>query len=303
MADSSLRQQKVMPAQEIVKVLDYLRPQLDALKARYEGDDAQLILLRDEVKALLRAHGLMFKEHINSKWMGTHSVNRFGDGVVPSDVLALIGDIYGQGFSLQALMDPTCIEMPPANTKQHAAFWQFNVDMTVNSSGMLAAYTDEIKFLSVTCGHTSQGFRCFQNSIPWTDPDDTRFTEDGLLSCRVLQKTQPVYADAVENGIKWDVVRHQVADAHPWICQLFQEAGNATQQITHGENRVQMLLKIAYTSRHSTSPYGVPERPSNWKPSTVLGAPPEDTTRNTCPVTKPKNEIDANIDAKKQRGH
>ena len=252
MADSTSNK-KPMPAQQIVNVLEFLKPQLMVLKERYEGEDAQLIRLRDEVKKLLKEHGLMFREHINSKWMGTHDVNRYGDGVVPADVLALIGDIFQQGFSLTALMDPTCVEMPPANSEGYRKYWDFNIDMTANSSGMLALYTDEIRYLSVTCGHTSQGFRCFQANLPWTDAGDCRFAEEGLLSSRVLRKSQPAYADAVEKGIDWDVLRHQVAAAHPWLCQLFQEAGNATQQITHGENRTQMLLKTACASRNPTS--------------------------------------------------
>ena len=118
----------------------------------------------------------------------------------------------------------------------------------------MALYQDEIKYVSVTCGHASQGFRCFQAGVPWTEPDDCRFAEDGHLSSRVLRKSQPAYADAVEKGIEWDVLRHAVAAAHPWICKLFQEAGNASQQITHGENRTQIVLKIARASRKPTSP-------------------------------------------------
>ena len=106
---------------------------------------------------------------------------------------------------------------------------------------MLPTYDEEIKFLTVTCGHTTQGFRCFRAAVPF---DDARFCEDSKLSLSKLRQKQPKYADATESGIQYDVLKYQVEDAHPWIPKLFQEAGNTGQQISHGESRLEIMLKI-----------------------------------------------------------
>ena len=192
--------------QAVDKALQALKPTLLEMKARYEQPDAPLVELRDTLKNLLKENGLMKRIAIHCSVMGTHPENRYGDGVVPSDVLALIGKIFGHGFSLLSLQDPTCIEMPPQGHKNYSRFLQFNIDLTAGSAGMLPEYRDEIKYLTVTCGHTTQGFRCFLGAVPW---DDCRFCEDGRLSLAKLKAKQPAYAKAVEEGIMYDVLKYQ----------------------------------------------------------------------------------------------
>ena len=82
-------------------------PTLEAIEQRYLAPDAPVQLLKDEVKKTLRASRLMTREKKNSWRMGVHPDNRYGDGVVPSDVIGLISDIFGQGASKSALQDPT----------------------------------------------------------------------------------------------------------------------------------------------------------------------------------------------------
>lgn len=250
MADSKMM---TLNQQEIENKLLQLKPALLELKAQYEQPEAPLVELRDRLKKLLKDNGLMKRMVIHCSVMGTHPENRYGDGVVPADVIALIGKIFGQGFSLLALLDPTCIEMPPPGHANHSRFLQFNIDLTSGSAGMLPSYTEEIKFLTVTCGHTTQGFRCFIGASPCDDP---RFTVDGRLSLSKLKEKQPSYAEAVEEGIKYDCMKYQVDDAHPWISKLFQEAGNAGQQIAQGESRLEILLKIAGAALRLKTLYG-----------------------------------------------
>lgn len=246
-----------MSSTAIVDAIERVRSRMQELHLLYEQPDAAVVALRDEVKGLLKKEGLMERSFINSKWMGTHPDNRYGDGVVPADVIALIGDIFGQGFSLLALQDPTCSEMPPPGHARYARLQHFNVHLAEGSGGMLPLYEDVIKAVSVTCGHTSQGFRCFQGGVPCDDP---RFTQDGKLSIRRLQETQPSYAKAVSEGIEWDMLRYQAEDAFPWVPKLFQESGNAGQQIAHCESRLEIMLKIreiaARNSRlHNGNPF------------------------------------------------
>ena len=114
------------------------------LEKKFNEPDAPVVQLRDKVKQLLREAHLMYREKINSKWMGVHSENRYSDGVVPSDVLALISDIFSHGFSLLALQDPTCCELPPVGHEKHTKEVEFNVNMVQGSGGQLPDYEDSI---------------------------------------------------------------------------------------------------------------------------------------------------------------
>ena len=80
----------------ISKALDRVRAPLLALNERFEQPEAQLVQIRDEAKDLLRENGLLRRARANSKYIGVHPANRYGDGVVPSDVLALIAEIFSQ---------------------------------------------------------------------------------------------------------------------------------------------------------------------------------------------------------------
>ena len=130
-------------------------PRMHDIKARFQQPDAPVAQLRDEVKHIARSEGFLIVETINSKWMGVHHDNRYGDGVVPTNVHALISDIFGQGFSLKSLQDPTCSEMPPPGHPRNERFTAFNNDLAKGSMGQLPPYDDMLKAVSMTCGHTS----------------------------------------------------------------------------------------------------------------------------------------------------
>ena len=162
-------------------------------------------------------------------------------GLVPAGVIELISNIFGNGFSVHALLDPTCTEMPPVGHPRNTEGVRFNNELVASSGGMLPLFAERPRYMSVTCGHTSMGFRRFEAEMPCDDP---RYTQDGRLNLRRLQEAQPAYAHAVTHGISWDVLRWPAEDAFPWLPELLQESGNAGQQIARGESRLEVMLKI-----------------------------------------------------------
>ena len=234
----------------IAGAIDGIRGRMELIRIEVDKPDAHIVALRDEVKAIPRGCGMLSREKLNSSRMGVHPDNRYGDGTVASKVLNLISGIFTQGFSLKALQDPTCFEMPPMNTKRFQQYTDFNNECMAQSAGQLPHYKDAIRHVSLTCGHTSQGFRCWQEGV---DHSDDRFTQGGKLSIRRLEELQPAYADAVNNGIEWDVFRWQFEEAFPWTPSLFQEAGNATQQIAACESRLEVMMKIRQIAKRNAT--------------------------------------------------
>ena len=216
-------------------------PQMQVIEQRYMAPDAPVQLLKDEAKKTLRSVKLMTREKKLSWRMGVHPDNRYGDGVVPSDVIGLISDIFGHGASKSALQDPTACEMPPPGHPRAEEFLKFNNAVIAGSGGQLPEYEGELIGVTVTCGHTSMGNRCWQAGSP---SDDERFTLDGRLSLERLREIQPSYAEMVDDGIEYDFIRWPVEIVFPFIPKLFQEAGNAGQQIARCESRLEVMLKI-----------------------------------------------------------
>ena len=225
---------------------------MKGIKVRFEKDDAPVVALMQDVKQLAKTHGLMTQERINSKFMYVSPENRYGDGVIASDVMDLTIDIYGHGFSKDSLLNPTCAELPPLNTPEYEAIKKFNNKVIADSGGQLPPFDEVAKAMSFTCGHTSFTLRGFIYGAPVPDDRPERFesiSQDGKLSLTRLQEMQPTYADACMQGIEWDMFRWPFIKAFPWVGSLVQEAGNAGQAISHCESRLEVMLKIAQIAK------------------------------------------------------
>ena len=221
-----------------------ITPRMRELITSYnEDDNPPLFALRDEAIELLRSQRLLRRIRINSKSVGVHPRNRYGDGIVPSHVLQLIEDFVSGGFSLVEVGVPLASEMPPKGHARYEPFMEFNNKVTRESLGALPPYDEEeIKIVSVTKSHTSQGNRCIACAAPHENPKCT--SEDGKLSIHKIRQLRPGYADVVETGFEWDVVVWAAEDAFDGIMDLLQEAGNAGQQIAQAETRMELCLKI-----------------------------------------------------------
>ena len=121
-----------LPAEDewVISALQKIESGMLDIKRRYDMVDATVVSLRDECKQLLKSVGLMETDLINSKVLGVHPGNRYGDGVVPTEVLGLIADIFGNGFSDKALDDPTAFGMPPSGHPRCEWYKSFNRKIT-----------------------------------------------------------------------------------------------------------------------------------------------------------------------------
>ena len=59
--------------------LDCIAAEMKDIEKIYLSPEAPIIQLRDRVKAILRAKGIMTKERIDSRRIGVHPDNRYGD--------------------------------------------------------------------------------------------------------------------------------------------------------------------------------------------------------------------------------
>ena len=245
-------------------LIDKCRFRMCEIADAFDKDNAEVVSLYEQAKDVARANNMLTREKIHSKHMYVDTGNRYEDGIVPSDVTDLISNIFKNGFRHEHLLMPTCAECPPPNTGEFDAIKRFNNKMVEDSAGQLPPYEDNGKFVSFTCGHTSQGLRCFWHGAPVPEKEPERFatiSQDGKLSLSRLQEAQPIYAGAVNEGIVWDVFKWQFIHAFPFIANLAQEAGNAGHGAAKSESRLEVMLKIAAAAKKkmSSAPHlGIP---------------------------------------------
>ena len=234
-------------AQSIEARIQAATPPLREVEEKFweGGGDVAVVKLRDQLCTLLEHHGLVTKMRMHSQYIGVHPRNRYGKGIVPNRVHSLLEGISSEGWSDKELDEPWASEMPPAGHDRETEFKNYNNDMTQQSAGLLPAYAEDgaqIKAVSVMCGHTSQTLRLVHHGVESTISSLTE--EDGKLLLRKLREKDPEYADAVEQGLEWNIIRWQVEDAFPFIMDLVQEAGNASQALAQCESRAEIMLKL-----------------------------------------------------------
>ena len=225
--------------------LKRVKSDIEEVLWRVEWDhEAPLVQLRDQVLRILKEYDLIYPMRIHSRFVGVHPMNRYGDGIVPSRVLQLLVGIFSDGFSKLALDWPCVVEVAPKGNKRRAFQVTFNNKCMTDSGGALPPYDSEgesIKFLSVTCGHTTQTLRCVWHGVKL---EHDKLAPEGKLSLDVLRTLQKAYAEAVEEGIEYSVIPWEVEEAYPSITELFQASGNQGHHRAVGETRMEVMLKI-----------------------------------------------------------
>ena len=219
--------------------------------------DAPLVQLRQEAIRVMVQHGLMQrKQRLHCKFMGVHPSNRYGDGIAPCKVHTLLVGIFTNCFDKEELDKPTAIELPPRGNARRGPMLRFNRRQTEGSSGRLPNYEnggEDIKALTVTCGHTTQTFRCVLYGVPF---NHAVLAPDGHLSLDIMRMKQPPYAEAVESGIDYDLIAWEVEEIVPDIGDLFQEAGNSKNWLMRGNSRLECMLKMHASSKNLLAELG-----------------------------------------------
>ena len=276
--DAPARQLKRRKSEEtlVMQKIAKIKPALQDILRRACDPEAPVLQLRDEAKKLLKSVDLITPTRMKSSRVGVHRMNRYGDGIIPARVHALLTGIFDVGFSETSMDEPWAMEMPPPEHPRHDELRLFNVNMCIESGGRLPEYEEDgmwIALLSLTCGHTSQTFRIVEEGVPH---ENEKITVDGRLSLEQLRMRQPQYAAGIDAGIKWNRLPWQLEDECPEIVDLFQEAGNLPGQLQSGTSRFETILKIhKCAQRKATTMEGA-------APDDVWAAVATEATRNSA---------------------
>jgi hypothetical protein len=134
--------------------------------------------------------------------VGFDPANRNGLGGSPTDALLLASDIAKAGFSAPETAHAVCVEVPPGSKEVEA----FNERLCAGS-GLPPIEKDCIRFGSLACGHTNQALRAIAAGVP---SDCELLSDNGRMSARRLRDRDPQYAEAVDQGLRWKVLKHAV---------------------------------------------------------------------------------------------
>ena len=234
-----------------------------SIKVQFVGVAAPpRIKLRDELKLILVGAGLIDLRRVKPSRMGVNMKNRFGQGVVPARAHKLLSDIYGEGFSLTELDLPWAVETPPVSCTEYAEILAWNQNICALSGGFLPQYADGIEATSLSCTNTNPSCRIMLQTAP---SDNKELTENGLLSLERLAKKDPLYAQHCTDGLTWSLIPYEVEYLHPWVPELFQEAGNTAQAYTEASTRFEVMLSILKIAQRTSKDPNAPSGDAFWE--------------------------------------
>jgi hypothetical protein len=118
------------------------------------------------------------------------------------------------GFSAAEAAHAICCEELPGSK----SIEEFNRRLC-EGSGLPPVEQDSIAYGSLACGHTNMALRAIAASVP---SDCPLLSHAGHMSLEQLRTRDTTYATAVEQGLKWTVLKHAVRRDYPRALDIIQ---------------------------------------------------------------------------------
>lgn len=179
-----------------------------------QDKDEKIVQVADQLENLFTKMGLMYRMQIAPRQVGWDILNRHGEGGSPNAVFTLMERIAATGWSWDKCSHATCIEAVPGDDTLH----EFN-EKVCRDTGLAPVEKNTLKFGSLSAGHTNMGLRALAARMPST----LQYLSDGERLCSdTLRKHDELFAEAVDKGLRWKVLKHDVRKLFPAALTIIQ---------------------------------------------------------------------------------
>ena len=187
---------------------------ISQIVASVAKEELGLVKASSLIEERLHEEGLTYRSQINPRMVGLDPCNRDGIGASVQEILPLAHSIAFAGFNWNLCSHAVCVEVSPHNSDVE----DFNVKLA--ASGHLAPVVpNSIKFGSLACGHNNMGLRAIAASMP---TDSVLLGRNGKCDLEHLRQRDPECGAAVDNGLKWLVLRADVRTKYPEVLPIIQ---------------------------------------------------------------------------------
>ena len=215
-----------------------------------EGKVEGMLAKADHIMSTLDAAGLAYFSTPSIESVAPHPDNRWGAGVDPADVYSLIQKIGVRGFSESKTSGARAFEVSTGEAGVQER--KFVCDLAEKSNGSIPEYKGaDIHMLTVASSHNAAGLRCIKLGgkpckIETTEEKvyEDVLDEQGCLSEKKVVQKWPSYAGALAAGIRFHVIRREVAVHCPRLAGFLQEAGNQEHGAENTTTKLQAMFAI-----------------------------------------------------------
>ena len=191
-----------------------------------------------------RAHGLVYKLRIHTRFVIPARSNRNNLGLIPNNAHHIGNGCFGvkgSGFSFNEIQNNAlCAELQSEGEIVETV--DRYKELVALSDGLLAPIeTLQPKFASSGGSHMTAF--CNATLAGCRTPFENIADRVGNIDQQRLRTKSPNFASALDEGWEWDVVTAKFNAALPRLMVLAQEAKNAPMQLGTSEGELQMMLK------------------------------------------------------------
>ena len=184
-----------------------------ASQAKNDDNFIAMALEIEEVLESIKSLGLATYKHIDPMAVGVYWANRYGNQIDADSCHALGAKIVRTGWSNMHCQSAICIE--DTDTYKSA---QFTWRMQKSSPRFGESPPGKMKYGSLTCSHTNQFLVAALSGAQSRDHEDL-CTNGHMDKARIIIKA-PSMAEPLYKGMKWLVLKAQVADLFPSLPGL-----------------------------------------------------------------------------------
>ena len=201
-----------------------------------------------ELRKLLLDNDLAYHEVVHYDSVGVDIDNRDGEMLTPFKVHSLLALIARKGWNWHETQQALAREQT-RNDDIAKLYLEKNEQMISRSDGLLApCHVELLRIFTGAGSHTTAMLRIAAHAdgtnIKSCSGVDDHLGKNGYLCKSRILEVCPTLAEPLKTGIRYFIVRWQVADACPKLMRILSEADNAKHDNNQKESQLQTMLNV-----------------------------------------------------------
>ena len=196
-----------------------------------------IVAAADSLEKLLIEKDLIYVEWASPRRVGFDPCNRGEVGGSWHDVHELLDAIMHAGYSDKATSHAMCVEVGAADDE---AVYNFN-HMLSDGVPLMPVKAGEIRYSSLSCGHTNYGFRAVLAKCQNENP---RLSRNKVFCKERIAEADPLFATRVDTGLLWTIVKASVRLDYPEVLHIFQASKNVFGTVQRQSTQIQGLNQM-----------------------------------------------------------
>ena len=214
-----------------------------------DGKEPGLVSIVESLLILLLAAGLAMKIVLSPGMVGIHPKNRYGMGLVVSNVHKLGAAFHKAGFSFIACEEAVCIA---DDASREIA--KFTRTIQNGSEHLGKSGENEVVAGAIACTHTNQWLLAAEQGVK-TDVPELQ-DHKGCIDTSKIKMKSPNHVQACAQGITWIMIKAEAVQQFPSLPNVIMKGRQLVGQVQNRESQVELLMGMHTLAMQSS---GLPD--------------------------------------------